>query len=110
MRLLSLREVCAQYDVTRRAVQGYERLGLVVPTAHSKMGYLLYDQETCLKIQRIKRYQDFGFSLKEIRGLLEMSEHELKMHLIEARKRLLQSRDELDRTIETLSEYINELN
>ena len=41
----TLREVCNAVGVSRRAVQGYERAGLVSATCRNERGYLLYDEE-----------------------------------------------------------------
>ena len=66
---LLLKEVCRQTGVTRRAVQGYEKFGLVSPCGRNKMGYLLYDNNALEKIREIKQLQRRGFSLKEIKTL-----------------------------------------
>ena len=69
----TLREVCDELGVSRRAVQGYEKAGLVSATDKTNRGYLLYDEEAQEKIRRIKMYQDVEFSLKEIAQLLDAS-------------------------------------
>ena len=66
---LLLKEVCRRTGVTRRAVQGYEKFGLVSPCGRNKMGYLLYDSNALEKIREIKQLQRRGFSLKEIKTL-----------------------------------------
>lgn len=74
MQKKTLREVCNMVGVTRRTVQGYEKIGLVASSGKNKYGYLLYDEDTIEQISAIKMYQDFGFSVKEIKELLEVSE------------------------------------
>ncbi len=66
MEKITLREVCNRVGVSRRAIQGYEEVGLVVSSGKNKYGYLLYDEAEVEKIRRIKQYQDFGFKVKEI--------------------------------------------
>ena len=63
---MTLKEVCFEYGVTRRAVQGYEKNGLVAPTGRTARGYNLYDCEAQARILLIKRLQKFGFSLREV--------------------------------------------
>lgn len=41
---LTLRQVCSVVNVSRRAVQGYEKMGLVSATNKNERGYLLYDK------------------------------------------------------------------
>lgn len=66
MEKITLREVCNRVGVSRRAIQGYEEVGLVVSSGKNKYGYLLYDEAEVEKIRHIKQYQDFGFKVKEI--------------------------------------------
>ena len=43
--LKTLREICNILEVTRRAVQGYEKAGLVTPSERNKYGYLFSEAE-----------------------------------------------------------------
>lgn len=104
----TLREVCNQVGITRRAIQGYENAGLVKSTEKNKYGYLLYDDTTIEKIRIIKQYHNFGFSIKEIKNLLEVPEEEylkiLEKRLMEMQLELKQ----LERNIRTLEGLIVE--
>lgn len=73
MQEMTLREVCNMVGVSRRAIQGYEKVGLVVSSGKNKYGYLLYDDVMVEKIRCIKQYQDFGFKVKEIEVLMTAS-------------------------------------
>jgi DNA-binding transcriptional MerR regulator len=66
----TLKEVCELAGVTRRAVQGYEKAGLVAAAGRNKYGHLLYDEVAIKRISEIKQYQDFGFKVKEIQVLM----------------------------------------
>lgn len=70
MELLTLREVCELVGVSRRAVQGYEKQGIVHAVDKNKYGYLLYDEVAVQMIRQVKMYQDMGFSVKEIKELM----------------------------------------
>ena len=85
----TLKEVCELVGVTRRAVQGYEDVGLVASTGRNKYGHLLYDESAVEKIKEIKLYQDFGFSIKEIQVLQEVSK-EKYLGMLEYRLALMQ--------------------
>lgn len=74
MQKMTLREVCNMVGVSRRAIQGYEDAGLVVSSGKNKYGYLLYDGAAVEKIHCIKQYQEFGFTVKEIKVLMTASE------------------------------------
>ena len=55
MKDLTLREILEKYGVSRRAVQGYEKAGIVRPTGKNERGHLLYDEETVEKIRETKK-------------------------------------------------------
>lgn len=77
----TLREICSEVGVSRRAVQGYEKVGLVHASGRNKYGHLLYDKEAEKRIEEIKLYQDMGFKIKEIKTLMNASETERKVAL-----------------------------
>lgn len=76
--LKTLREICNILEVTRRAVQGYEKAGLVAPSERNKYGYLLYNEIEQERIKKIKLYQQFGFKLKEIKDIIDAPEYVVK--------------------------------
>ena len=62
----TLKEVCELLGLSRRAIQGYEKLGLVKPSARNKYGHLLYDEKTLSRIAGIQYCQRLGLKLKDI--------------------------------------------
>ena len=78
---MTLREICETLEVSRRAVQGYEKAGLVSATSRNKYGHLLYDETAMLRIARIKFYQQLGFSIKEIIDIIDAPNILLKVAL-----------------------------
>lgn len=74
MDAITLREVCQQVGVSRRVIQGYEKMNMVRATGKNKYGYLLYDQEAVNQIREIKMYRDMGFSMRETRELMNVSD------------------------------------
>lgn len=70
MQEIKVNEVFDKTGVTRRALQGYEKKGLVSPSGKNKYGHLLYGEKEVERIREIKLYQEFGFSLNEIKVLL----------------------------------------
>ena len=105
----TLREVCDCLQISRRAIQGYAAHGLVQPSGKNKYGHLLYNEEAIEIIVQIKRYQQFGFKLKEIKALQSASEEVKKEALQEKLTKLKKKRDELDVLIDTVNEMIKKL-
>ncbi len=106
MKKMTLREVCEQVGVTRRAVQGYEKIGLVAPTGRNKYGYLLYDCEAVEKIEKIKMYQDFGFQLKQIAALFQASKEEYALKMEQRLEEMREELKKLEANIQKLEEIL----
>lgn len=106
---LLLKEVCRKSGVTRRAVQGYEKQGLVSPCGKNKMGYLLYDYAALEKIKQIKQFQKRGFSLKEIKKMESMPSDELKITLEIRLEILKRDKSRICETIDIIRAMINSL-
>lgn len=85
---MTLREVCQEIGVSRRAVQGYEKANLVSATGKNNRGHLLYNDIAQKRIRQIKLFQDMGFSIKEIQIIIDGSSHILRPALIEQEKKL----------------------
>ena len=70
--LLRIQEVADETGLTPRAIRYYEEVGLLAPVARSEGAYRLYDAEDLSRLRFIKGLrEDAGFSLAEIRRLLE---------------------------------------
>lgn len=79
----TLREICDELSVSRRAVQGYEKMGLVAACSRTERGYLLYDLDTYERIKQVKFYQELGYSLKEIKDIIDQPKDRLVAILYE---------------------------
>ena len=78
---MTLREVCTATNVSRRAVQGYEKAGLVRASGKTNRGYLIYNEETQERIRQIRLYQQLGFSIKEITEIIDAPNEVIKAAL-----------------------------
>jgi Hg(II)-responsive transcriptional regulator len=58
--------------VSVQAVRFYEREGLLAVPARTRSGYRLYDPDTVARLHFIRRAQELGFTLKEIRELIAL--------------------------------------
>jgi DNA-binding transcriptional MerR regulator len=74
-RLLRIQEVAADTGLTPRTIRYYEELGLLAPAGRSGGAYRLYDASDLARLRFIRGLRDdAGFSLAEIRQLLEDEE------------------------------------
>jgi MerR family transcriptional regulator, Zn(II)-responsive regulator of zntA len=69
---LTIGKIASAVSVSPDTLRYYEREGLLGPAAKSKSGYRLYDQDTVRRVRFIKQAQNCGFTLTEIRALLEL--------------------------------------
>ena len=111
--VLTIREMCDAFDVTPRALRFYEAKELLFPMRQGQKR--LYSRRDRARLKLILRGKRFGFSLEDIRQLLDLydvddtHETQLAETLDAARKRLAdmeQQRDELDQAIVELDEMV----
>lgn len=105
----TLHEICDAVGVSRRAVQGYEKAGLVCATKKNKYGHLLYDEESQKRIAQIKLYQQLGFTVREIKEFIDASGAVVKAALERQVLRLKEERTQMDELIEKAYELIEEI-
>ena len=106
---MTLREVCLALGVTRRAVQGYENANLVSATNKTESGYLLYNDSARERIKQIKLYQNMGFSIKEIKNIIDSPTELLKAALIEREEKLKADMEHSQTMIAIIQEMIANL-
>ena len=70
--MLTIGKVAQRAQVTADSIRFYEREGLIRPAGRSESGYRLYTEEAIRRIEFIKQAQECGFSLADIRELLEL--------------------------------------
>ena len=106
---MMLREICREFEISRRTVQGYEKAGLVSASGRNKYGHLLYDENTIQRIAKIKFYQQLGFSLKEITEIIDAPDAVLKAKLENQVETLNKEKEEMQELIEKAEQMIKAL-
>ena len=110
---LTIRQMCDRYDVTPRTLRFYESKELLAPIRQGTRR--LFTRADRARLQLILRGKRFGFSLEDIRQLLDMynrdgtNEAQLARTFDLARQRLLQvesQRNELDAAIGELKDQL----
>ena len=102
----TLREITEELGISRRAVQGYEKAGLVKPTARNKYGHLLYDERAVAAMAVIQYFQKLGFGIKDITKLTREKKEALQRELEEHRDQLTGRKAELESLIGTTNKVI----
>ncbi|WP_019412485.1 MerR family transcriptional regulator [Paenisporosarcina sp. TG20] len=73
---LTISQLAKACEVNIETIRYYERRGLIPEPPRNKSGYRNFPESTVKDIQFIKRTQDLGFTLKEIKNLLNASNDE----------------------------------
>ena len=70
--LRQIGEVATLVGLSLRSVRHYEDTGLVKPAARSGGGFRLYDEEAIDRLRLIMKMKPLGFTLEEMRILIEL--------------------------------------
>lgn len=110
---MTIREMCDAFDVTPRTLRFYEAKELIFPIRQGQKRLFTHSDRARLKL--ILRGKRFGFSLEDIRQLLELykigdqQQTQLARTYELAQKRLddlIRQRDELNAAIDDLREQM----
>ena len=109
--LMSIRQMCDAFDVTPRTLRFYEARELIFPLRRGQLR--LYSRADRARLKLILRGKRFGFSLEQIRQLLELydpaerttTQTEAILAIATARERL----DDMERQHAELGIAITEL-
>lgn len=69
---LTIGEVAKAAEVGTETIRFYEREGLIAEPPRRRSGYRQYPADTVRRVRFIRRAKDLGFTLKEIRELLQL--------------------------------------
>ncbi|MHB8780113.1 MAG: MerR family transcriptional regulator [Candidatus Geothermincolia bacterium] len=70
--LFSISELAAEFGITPRAIRYYEEVGLILPLRSSPTAQRNYDRRARARLKLILRGKRFGFSLSEIKEMIEL--------------------------------------
>src|SRR5258707_4292793 len=81
--------------VTVRTLHHYDRIGLLKPSGYTSVGFRLYCKEDLVRLQQIVTLKFIGFSLSQIRDLLNRDSFELSTALTQQREIIIDKRGQL---------------
>jgi DNA-binding transcriptional MerR regulator len=71
---MQIGEVATRTELSLRTIRHYEETGLVIPSARSQGGFRLYTEADIARLMVIRRMKPLGFTLDEMRALLEATD------------------------------------
>jgi DNA-binding transcriptional MerR regulator len=76
----TIEQVAARTGLTKRTLRYYEEIGLLPPAGRTEGNYRRYTDEDIERLERIKKLRDLlGFSLNDIRALLEADDERVQL-------------------------------
>ena len=83
MKAMKIGEVAKRSGIGIETIRFYEREGLLQEPERRPSGYRQYDESTVKRLEYIRQAKELGFTLAEIRELLELSftAHEACQHI-----------------------------
>ena len=100
--LMTIGRVARAAGVATTTLRYYERVGVLSPKDRNGAGYRLYDGETVERLQFIRSAQAVGFSLDDIRALLDLNRQGRKTCQAEVQRLLEQRLAEVDKKLHDL--------
>lgn len=69
---MTIGKVAERAGVKIDTLRYYERQGVIAPPERTGSNYRVYEEDTVLRVRFVKRAQELGFTLAEIKELLEL--------------------------------------
>ncbi|GLT19864.1 transcriptional regulator [Vibrio zhanjiangensis] len=109
METYKISELAKEFDITTRSIRFYEDMGLIQPERKGSMR--VYQRRDKVRLKLILRGKRLGFSLAEIRDLLELYDtKQLDTQLIKMLKIIDEKEAVLRRQLEDITIVLDDLN
>ena len=97
--MMTVHEVSKLTGVSIRALQYYDKIGLMKPTGYTQSGYRLYDDTALEKLQQILLFRELEFPLKEIKEIISSADFDREKALEEQITLLTMKKEHLEKLI-----------
>lgn len=101
MEKITIGKLAELAHVNTETIRYYQREGILKEPAKKANGYRFYEMDYVTKISFIKKAQELGFSLKEIKSMLEINSQK-KVTCSIVKKKVEEKISEIDQKIEDL--------
>ena len=110
-------EVAKRTELSFRTLRHYDEIGLVTPSARTDGGFRLYTEGDVARILLIRRMKPLGFTLDEMRELLDVvdamagdaDDPSVRARLDAVRAEAAARREKLRRQVEMADEFLDQL-
>jgi DNA-binding transcriptional MerR regulator len=109
MQLLTVSQLAKATEVRADTVRYYERIGMIGEVERTGAGYRKFDERAAERVRFIKNAQGMGFSLDEIKQLLELASDEGAADCSAVRDFARQKAADLEKQIRQMRAFKREL-
>ena len=105
---MTIAEVSKRYNITPDTIRYYEKIGLIPHVPRNKSGIRDFDENSCNWIEFIKCMRSAGLSIEVLTQYISLFKQGNKTAkarkelLVEQRKKLLEKREDINRTTKRL--------
>lgn len=103
---MKVKEIADVVGISVRTLHHYDEIGLLIPTNTTAAGYRIYSDDNLETLQQILFFRELGFSLKNIKEIINSPSFDREEALIKQHKMLLKKRSQLDKMIHTIKKTI----
>lgn len=113
---MTIAEVSKKYDLTGDTIRYYEKIGLIPSVPRTESGIRNFDETSCRWLEFIKCMRSAGMPIEVLIEYVDLFKQGKKTAdarrglLIEQRKRLLEKKEDIEKTIERLDYKITVYN
>lgn len=98
----TVKQVAKLAGISRRTLHYYDHIGLLVPQQVTTAGYRLYGQQDLEKLQQILFFKEMGFSLDQIKKIMENPDFDIQAALRQQLEVLELKKKRLEKLIELM--------
>jgi DNA-binding transcriptional MerR regulator len=102
-------QVAALTHLTVRALHHYDEIGLLRPSQRSPAGYRLYDEDDLRRLRKVLLFRELGFSLDNVRGLLDANAAQQRDALLAQRAVIEQERHHAEAVLRAVDATLDSL-
>jgi DNA-binding transcriptional MerR regulator len=102
----TVKQLARLAGVTNRTLHYYDEIGLLDPASYGDNGYRYYGEEAVFRLQQILFYRELGFSLDQIKSIIDRPNFDLLQALEGHRRALLERVGRTNLLIDTVDKTI----
>lgn len=102
---MKIGELVKQHGVSVDTIRFYEKQQLLSPSARSEAGYRLYSKSDSQRLAFILRAKSVGFSLQQIRELLQIEDNKAAWQCADVKDKVQQKMQDIEQQMAELQRF-----